>query len=137
MSVRPLERADAAAVHELRRLAFGGPRDADTSWVDSPGWSGRVAELDGAPVGFTRVWDFRQFFGGQPVPSGGVASVAVAAHARGRGVASALLDDALVGMRAAGQVVSTLFPYVKPPYRGRGWEHAGALEHVRVPLAEL
>ncbi|OLR90307.1 hypothetical protein BJP25_02805 [Actinokineospora bangkokensis] len=137
MVVRPCVREDAAAAQALRGLAFGGPREADPSWVDSPGFTAAVAELGGAVVGFTRVWAFRQFFGGRAVPCGGVASVAVAPHARGRGVASALLDDALVGMREAGQAVSALFPYVKRPYRARGWEHAGALERVRVPLAEL
>ncbi|WP_110079300.1 GNAT family N-acetyltransferase [Actinokineospora spheciospongiae] len=137
MTVRPFRTSDADDAYRLRRLAFGGPREVDPDWAGTPGWTGLTAELGGQRVGFARIWEYRQFFGGRAVPMGGIASVAVAAHARGRRVASALLDESLPLMREAGQGISTLFPYVVRPYRQRGWEHAGVLERATVPLAGL
>jgi predicted acetyltransferase len=65
---------------------------------------------------------------------GGLASVAVDPYARGRGVATALIDRALIGLREAGQCVSALFPSVPPLYRARGWEQTGVYERMFLPL---
>ena len=119
--VRECREEDAEELYRIRRIAFGGPREPDPNrgsnpyWPDGfEGWWGLVAELDGRPAGFLRSRDYRQFFGGKAVPMGGLASVAVDPYARGRGVATALLDRALVGLREAGQVISALFPSVPP-----------------------
>ena len=104
-------------------------------WPDGfEGWWGLVAELDGRPAGFLRSRDYRQFFGGKPVSMGGLASVAVDPYARGRGVATALLDRALVRLREEGQCVSALYPSAPPLYRGRGWEQTGVYERMILPL---
>src|SRR4051812_8553252 len=63
---------------------------------------------------------------------GGVASVAVDPHARGHGVATALLDAVLPVMRERGQVISALYPTVPGLYRGRGWEQTGNYERVKL-----
>ncbi len=138
VTVRPFRTEDAADAYRLRRLAFGGPREVDTSWADDlEGFSAVVAELDGALVGFTNTWHYRQFFGGNAVPMGGIASVAVAPHARGRGAAGAMLDASLIAMREQGVSISALYPYVTAPYRKRGWERAGIREEAVIPLAAL
>ncbi|HEX4222252.1 MAG TPA: GNAT family N-acetyltransferase, partial [Pseudonocardiaceae bacterium] len=71
------------------------------------------------------------------VPMGGLASVAVSPHARGRGAASALLDTALAAMRESGQPVSALFPSVPSLYRGRGWEQVGILQWLDLRIDRL
>jgi predicted acetyltransferase len=143
--VRDVRAEDGEEVHRIRRIAFGGAREPeparvgdDPYWPDGfEGWWGLVAELDGRPAGFLRTRDYLQYFGGRPVPMGGLASVAVDPYARGRGVATALLDRALVGLREAGQCVSALYPSAPPLYRGRGWEQTGSYERMILPLALL
>jgi predicted acetyltransferase len=139
--VREVKEEDGEAAYRIRRIAFGGPRepdpmrDANPYWPEGfEGWWGLVAELDGRVAGFLRSRDYRQYFGGRPVPMGGLASVAVDPYARGRGVATALLDHALVRLREAGQCVSALYPSAPPLYRGRGWEQTGQYERMILPL---
>jgi predicted acetyltransferase len=127
---------DLDAVWSIRRLAFGGQREPDSRWLLG-GWQGWVASLDGRPCGFARAWPYRQFFGGAAVPMGGLASVSVDPYARGRGVATALLDAALPAMRERGQVLSALYASVTALYRGRGWERVGVNERLKLPTAAL
>lgn len=134
VAVRDFEQPDLDWVNKLRSLAFGGP-----TWGSMPldGWRGFVAELPGGPCGFLRIYDYAQFFGGVAVPMGGLASVAVASHARGRGVASALLDTALAAMRESGQCLSALYPSVAPLYRSRGWAQVGVLQWLDLRIDRL
>jgi predicted acetyltransferase len=139
--VRPNREEDDEELYRIRRIAFGGPREPDASrrqekyWPDGrDSWWGLVAELDGRPAGFLRSRDYRQFFGGRAVPMGGLASVAVDPYARGRGVATAQLERAIVGLREAGQWISALYPSVPPLYRARGWEQTGVYERMILPL---
>lgn len=129
MIVRPYRGSDDEELYRLGRIAFGGgprePAGPHEFWSHERGWTGLVAEHDGAVVGSLKVRDYRQYFGGVAVPMGGVAGVAVDPHARGQGVATALLDAALPHLREHGHVVSALYPSVPPLYRGRGWEQVG------------
>ncbi|MFL6140412.1 MAG: enhanced intracellular survival protein Eis [Labedaea sp.] len=141
VTVRESREEDAEEIYRIRRIAFGGPREPEAPGDANPyfpegfeGWWGLVAEVDGRPAGFLRTRDYRQFFGGRPVPMGGLASVCVDPYARGRGVATALLDRALAGMREARQCVSALFPSVPLLYRGRGWEQTGVYERMILPV---
>ncbi|SDI49621.1 Predicted acetyltransferase [Actinokineospora alba] len=136
VTIRPYAPEHADAVHRMRKLAFGSPRD-DAWAAESAAWRGFVADVDGATCGTLRIWAYHQFFGGRAVPAGGIATVAVDPHARGRGVAGALLDAALAGMREAGQPLSILFAATPPLYRGRGWEQVGSTERVQVPISVL
>lgn len=138
LRVRGFEPADAAAVYQIRRLAFGGPRDTDPNWANKEaGWSGLVAELDSRPVGFLRFWWHRQYFGGRAVPMAGLASVSVASHARGAGVASELLTVAIERMRDEGFALSALFPSASAIYRSRGWERVGVRQWLELPVDRL
>lgn len=134
VAVRHFEQADLDWVNTLRSVAFGRP-----TWASMPmdGWHGFVAELPAGPCGFLRIFDYAQFFGGVAVPMGGLASVAVTPYARGRGVASALLDAALAAMREGGQCVSALYPSVPELYRGRGWEQVGVLQWLDLRIDRL
>ena len=68
---------------------------------------------------------FGQFFGGRPVPMGGIGAVVVLPEHRGRGIATKLLHHAIATMRDHGEVVSALGPATIGVYRRAGWELAG------------
>jgi predicted acetyltransferase len=84
----------------------------------------QVCRADGRLVASAAVLPFGQWFGGRCVPLGGIAAVTVAPEVRGRGVARALLRDALAAMRDRGEVLSGLFPTTARLYRSAGYEHA-------------
>jgi len=138
MIFRDAIRDDLDAAWRLRTTAFGGPRERPAAWPgDLSAERQYVAEEGDRLSGFLRVRRYGQFFGGKAVPMGGIASVAVDPYARGKGVASGLLDAALAGMREDGQPLSTLFTGVPPLYRGRGWERAGVVEWAELPIDAL
>ncbi|GHF72064.1 spore coat protein [Amycolatopsis bartoniae] len=138
MIIRDVTPDDFDEVWRIRRRAFGGPVLPGPSWPgDLSTWRGFVADSGDGLCGFLRIRRLGQFFGGRVVPMGGLASVAVDPHARGRGVASGLVDAALHAMRADGQPLSALFTRVPALYRGRGWERAGVVEHADLDLTAL
>ncbi|MBW4719080.1 GNAT family N-acetyltransferase [Saccharothrix obliqua] len=134
MLIREWNGDDTDDVVRLRKVAFGGTSDDRPV---RPGRRGLIAELDGRPAAVLAINEHHQFYGGSPVPMGGVGGVAVDPHARGRGVASALLDRALVDLREHGQPLSVLFPTAPPLYRSRGWERAGVHETLDLALDRL
>lgn len=126
--LRPLVADDVPAVLAIRAVAFASPSSTEAATrlrevVERGGFLG--VEIGGQLAGVLNVHALGQYFGGRSVPMGGVASVAVAPEHRGKGIASALLRAALVGMRDRGQVISTLHPATVGIYRAAGWELAG------------
>ncbi|MEV0679867.1 GNAT family N-acetyltransferase [Actinosynnema sp. NPDC050436] len=134
MLIREQTDHDADEVRRLRKVAFGGTAEGNPL---RPGLRGLVAELDGHPAGTLVVHEFHQYYGGAPVPMGGIGGVAVDPHARGRGVATALLERALADLREHGQPLSVLYATVPSLYRSRGWERAGVFEVVDFALDRL
>ncbi|NUT93864.1 MAG: GNAT family N-acetyltransferase [Saccharothrix sp.] len=134
MLIRELTADDADDVRRLRKVAFGATPDDDPV---RPGRRGLLAELDGRPAAVLTITGFHQFFGGLPVPMGGIGGVAVDPSARGRGVASGLLDRTLTDLREHGQPLSALYATVPALYRSRGWERAGVFEWVDFPIDRL
>ncbi|WP_370946356.1 enhanced intracellular survival protein Eis [Amycolatopsis sp. cg5] len=132
MIIREARDDDLDAVWRLRRIAFGSSGPRPTAWPVSD--ERRLVAEAGAVHGYLRIRRFGQYFGGRVVPMGGLATVAVDPHARGKGVASGLLDTALSTMREDGQPLSTLFTTVPALYRGRGWEQSGVVEHADIPV---
>lgn len=132
MIIREAIDDDLEAVWRLRRIAFGSSGPRPTAWPSAA--ERRFVAEDGSVCGYLRVRRFGQYFGGEVVPMGGLATVAVDPHARGKGVASGLLDAALASMREDGLPVSALFTTVPALYRGRGWEQSGVVEHTEVPV---
>ncbi len=136
MDIREYTEDDRDTVLRMRKLAFASTSPPPKTVV-KPGAVGLLAEEGGHPLGSLLINDFAQFFGGRAVPMGGIGGVVVDPHARGRGVASALLDTALRRMREQGQSLSALYPTVPALYRGRGWERAGVLERLVFPMGRL
>ncbi len=137
----PEERADAAA---LVRQGFGIPREYFDRSVELFGpevmrglragpETGRAGQL----VACAAVWPMEQWFGGRPVPSCGVAAVAVDPAERGRGYGSALMRGLLEEARANGAALSVLYPATLPLYTRLGFGRGGVSFDWSAPPASL
>lgn len=78
-----------------------------------------------------------QYFNGTPIPMVGIQGVGVAPGARGRGVASDLMQRCLREFHAAGTPLSTLYPANQTLYRRLGYEQAGHRFEVHIPLHRI
>jgi predicted acetyltransferase len=87
----------------------------------------------GDQVGGAGWHDMTQWWGGEPLPMAGIASVKVAPEARGQGLGRQLMTEVLRAVAARGYPVSALYPATMPIYRSLGWELAGAAYHAVVP----
>ncbi|GGP33884.1 GNAT family N-acetyltransferase [Saccharothrix coeruleofusca] len=134
MRIRDITADDAAETARLRKVAFGSAPDEDPA---RPGLRGLVAELDGRAAAVLTIREFHQFYGGLPVPMGGIGGVAVDPYARGRGVATGLLDATLRSLREHGQPLSVLYATVPALYRSCGWERAGVFEWLDLSVDRL
>ncbi|MFC4913577.1 GNAT family N-acetyltransferase [Actinomadura gamaensis] len=143
MEIRDVTTADLDAVLDNRVRAFGPVDEAEArSWrnrVDLVLPEGReIAGWDGDRlVATTRVWGFRQWWQGRPVPTGGVAGVTVAPEDRGRGAGRRIVTAALQRSIERGDVLAALHPATTAFYRGLGFEHAGALHKVTLAAEAL
>ena len=97
----------------------------------------RVAHEGDRVVGGYAVYALGQRWWGRDVPLGGVAGVGVVPDARGRGVAKAMMLDALRWMRESGVPVVGLYPASWQVYRSVGYEAAGERVQFEVPAAAL
>lgn len=76
---------------------------------------------DGRLLGYVRIFARRMLVRGVAVPAGGIGSVATAPDARGNGIATALLRDAIEVMRGEGMRVSFLFTGIPAFYERLGY----------------
>lgn len=122
VNIRPAVEADIERILALNAQGFNTP----TAWsarirkeLRLEHW--RVAEDHARITGVARCFPFAHFYGGNAVPAAGVASVAVAAEARGRGTGSVLMREILREARASGHAISSLYPATVPLYRTCGY----------------
>ena len=134
MNLRELtEEGDLQASHDVSRLAFGGPRGCTVSSDASERRA--FGAFDGQRlVAKVALRDYHQWWGGLEVPMVGIAGVATAPEARGRGLVRDLLALALTD---APQPLSVLYPTAPAIYRRLGWEIVGTLDTTRVPIGLL
>ncbi|WP_247896279.1 GNAT family N-acetyltransferase [Azospirillum argentinense] len=137
----PEERADATI---LVRQGFGIPREYFDRSVELFGpdvmrglRAGPEAGRAGGLVACAAVWPMDQWFGGRPVPSCGVAAVAVDPAERGRGYGSALMRGLLEEARAGGAALSVLYPATLPLYTRLGFGRGGVSFDWSAPPAAL
>jgi len=81
--------------------------------------------------------DYHSWYGGRQVPTSGIAGVTIVAERRGEGLLDGLFHAVLDQARAAGQVISTLYPTAAGIYRRYGYELISSLDTVEVPTAAL
>ena len=135
LKIRRLTADDAEASRALGFEAFGMPKTPPTgpATLDTPGrrfWGGFDGDRLAARLA---VRAYHSWFGGQEVPTAGVASVTVGMEYRGVGALGPLFQVALDEARATGAVISTLFPSAPGIYRRFGYELVSDYRTVRLP----
>ncbi|MFO8076311.1 MAG: GNAT family N-acetyltransferase [Actinomycetota bacterium] len=136
MRLRPLEPSDLDVALVQIATSFGRALDdalaerTRTRLGEGQLWG---LEEDGVLAGHCRLLPSAHWLGGRAVPSLDVAALAVPPEHRGRGVASAMMREAVAVGRARGDGLSVLYPSTTRLYRRLGWEHAGSLTRYRVP----
>ncbi len=136
MRLRPLEAGDLDVALVQIATSFGRARDdalaerTRSRLADGQLWG---LEEDGTLAGHCRLLPGAHWLGGRAVPTLDVASLAVPPEHRGRGVASAMMREAVTVGLARGDGLSVLYPSTTRLYRRLGWEHAGSLTRYRVP----
>lgn len=137
LEVRPAREDDLERFVAIEAQSFNVPPSGRDFIRSLPPSEIRVVEERGEILAALRVIQVSQLFGGRAVPCGAIASVAVAAEARGRGVAETLVAETLRELRAAGTPISSLYPATVPIYRRCGYEYAAARTMYRAPLRSL
>jgi len=125
VDVRIAHENDRDRIAYLNAQAFNAPASHMARVRDSiqpDAW--RVLEDAGQILAVLRILPFTQHFGGRAVPCAGIASVAVSADARGRGVGTHLMRAVLAELRAEGTPLSALYPATTPLYRDAGYGFA-------------
>jgi predicted acetyltransferase len=132
------DESEIPSLTRLLGLAFTMPPEGADAWLRRGGLENvRILREGTAPVAMLMRIPMGQFFGHRSVPMVGIAAVAVAPEARGRGVARRLMQDAVTEAHAEGWPISCLYPSTQSLYRQIGYEQAGHRFLVRIPLADI
>lgn len=96
-----------------------------------------VVEEAGRLVGHARLFRMKSWFGGRPVKVGGIASVAVAPESRGRGIATALLEELHARSLARGDAVTKLYAFKQGYYARLGYAATSTRKRLSFDPASL
>ncbi len=144
--VRSARRTDLPAVYRVLESAFTGiPIQLFMNQTEGDSTLRmrhmRVAEIDCRIAAHVRIFARRMLVRGVPVGAGGIGSVASMPDARGLGLPSALLQDAIHVMARGNMSVSFLYTGIPAFYERLGWRivrepvlHADALEAAQRPI---
>jgi predicted N-acetyltransferase YhbS len=123
--IRPARRSDLPAVYELLGICFANPREYFVNQTEHDATyrlgQTRIIEIDGRVVSHVRVFHRQMLVRGMALPVGGVGSVATHPNYQERGLATALLRDAIEWMERAGYALSFLWTGLAPFYERLGW----------------
>lgn len=97
----------------------------------------RVMRERGEVVGCLTLVRMGQFFGGHSVPSVGIAGVAVRPDASRRGVATALMSEAMRELSREGVALSSLYASTQTLYRKVDYEPAGSRFEARLDATHI
>ncbi|HEY9632111.1 MAG TPA: GNAT family N-acetyltransferase [Coleofasciculaceae cyanobacterium] len=97
----------------------------------------RVIRRAGDVAGGLAILQMNQWFGSEPIPMAGIASVGVPPEHRGMGVAVDLLSHTLRELYAKGVPLSTLYAATQRPYRKVGYEQAGTCCRFELPIESI
>jgi predicted acetyltransferase len=138
VEIREPAPGDERTIRDLAVLSFNVP----------PSW----ARGEGPPVGTehmlcayegerllatSRDTPMLQWFGGRPLRTAGVASVATVPEVRSTGLGDELMRALLARARDRGAVVTSLFPATVPFYRRLGYEYGGTWTIMHARLSDL
>ncbi|MBL8746852.1 MAG: GNAT family N-acetyltransferase [Phycisphaerae bacterium] len=139
LTYREMTEADAGRVCTLIGQAFGMPGESCDRWVRFAGLDRfRVVHRVGEePSGCLLIADIGQHFGGRAVSMEGVAGVAVAPEARGKGIGAHMMRAMLLDMHRRGVALSTLYPATQVLYRRVGYEQAGFANVMRLNASTI
>ena len=138
VEIRELNEGDAAAWTRVGAQAYrrGDLGEGLPRWPEGNFTRFGLFE-DGQQVAQFDLQHYKIYFGGRPVPMGGIASVACLPLARGKGYIEALLQRGLEVMRERGELLSVLHAFMVGLYRPMGWEFVGSGRNYTLPLAYL
>ncbi len=128
VELRAVRRAELEQVYDLLAIAFPeASREMFVAQTERDSTfrlrHGRVAvDHGGRIVGYVRVFARTMLVRGLPIAAGGIGSVATAPDARGDGIATALLEDAIEAMRRDAIAISFLFTGIPAFYGRLGYE---------------
>jgi predicted acetyltransferase len=112
--------------------------DGAQTWMRLGGLENlRVLRAGKTPLATLMRIQMGQFYGGRSVRMVGIAAVAVAPEARGRGIARQIMQAAVQEIHAEGWPISVLYPSTQTLYRQIGYEQAGHRFLTRIPLASI
>jgi predicted acetyltransferase len=140
--------ADLAAVARLIHLAFGSPLPACEQWLADVGHDNlRVLRDDGRVAACLAALPMGQHFGRRAVPMVGIAGVAVGPESRGMGYARDLMSACIRDLAGvtpsgmsppgAGVALSCLYASTQTLYRQVGYEQAGHMFRLTLPLHRI
>ena len=142
-TTRDLTTEDLDVAFDVRSRSFGPLDPSMRDWwndvqQESINEHRSIGVFDGGRLlADAKVRLYQQFWGGRPMPMGGVAGVVVAPDARGRGVGSRLMTALAQRSRELGDLVSALYPATIPMYRALGWEVVGAQHRISMSAEAL
>ena len=143
LRTRDLTTDDLDSAFDVRSRSFGPLDPSMRDWWnegqhESINAHRAIGVFDGERLlGHAKVRAYQQFWGGRPMPMGGIAGVVVAPDARGRGVGSRLMAAIAERSRELGDLVSALYPATVPIYRALGWEVVGAQHRISMSAEAL
>jgi predicted acetyltransferase len=94
----------------------------------------RLVRRNGGVAGGLALFRMGQFFGGRSVRMAGIAAVGVSPDERGKGTATALMNGVVRELHEEGVALSALYPATERLYRRSGYEQAGSLLELQLPL---
>jgi predicted acetyltransferase len=143
LRTRDLTTDDLDSAFDVRSRSFGPLNPSMRRWwndvnQESINEHRAIGVFDGGRLlAHAKVRSYQQFWGGRPMPMGGIAGVVVAPDARGRGVGTRLVAAIAERSRELGDLVSALYPATLPMYRAMGWEVVGAQHRISMSAEAL
>lgn len=139
----PTDETEYRALGTILMQGLAPTPPTDDGWF--AGWRNRVGELgfarvvthEGRVVGGLVSFAMGHFVGRRSVPTGGVASVAIAPEHRLRGAATFLMRAYIEELAAMGTPLSTLTPASQALYRKAGYDLAGVCVTYQLPAHAL
>ncbi len=136
---RRVTEADLPGMGRLIAQSFATPIELTGLWLKNAGLNEcRVMRgAQGVPEACLLRVPQGHFYGGRSVPSLGIAGVAVAPEARGRGLAREMMRASMLEAAEAGWAISTLYASTQSLYRQVGFEQSGHRFGIRIRAMDL